>query len=362
MPSGSPRDFPNAEWGFYAHRLINRLAIYTLPYEMLGFFKAQADRIEERAVLPDNRRYVLLTEGIRHYIDLDVWQSHGHLPPRRWWEYAVAYYEIVRLRDDTAEVMDLEMLSQEICQCIDSLAVASFWKQPEAVDLVPCGMTEVVLRHIWIEHGVLPYQILSMYRLLEEAFMRRDADAVVRYAAELGHYVADAHVPLHTHSNYDGQYSNQRGIHAFWESRIPELLAESEFDLFVGKAVYIEDLNKWVWQVLEESHQLTKDVFRAHQQATQRTPTHLRYEVVLRGEQIVSQESKTYIRYFNEALAGMVERRMRQAIRAVGSIWFTAWVNAGQPQFNTTFSGQYTHEDSLFLRVPAHDCQRAPKR
>jgi hypothetical protein len=27
----------------------------------------------------------------------------------------------------------------------------------------------------------------------------------------------------------------------------------------------------------------------------------------------------------------MVERRMRVAIKAVGSYWYTAWVNAGQP-------------------------------
>ena len=30
----------------------------------------------------------------------------------------------------------------------------------------------------------------------------------------------------------------------------------------------------------------------------------------------------------------MVERRMRQSILAVGSLWLTAWVNAGQPNLN----------------------------
>ena len=329
---------------------------------MLGFFKAHADRIEARAVLPDNRRYVLPNEGIRHYIDLDIWLGRGYHPPQKWWEYAVAYYEIVHQRGDTVELVGQDTLSIDKCHCVDSMAVASFWKQPEAVSLAPCGMAQMELRHLWIEHGVLPYQILAMYRLLEEAFMRRDAEAVVRYAAELGHYVADAHVPLHTHSNYDGQYSNQRGIHAFWESRIPELLAEREFDLFVGKATYISDITSWTWEILKSSHQLTTAVFDAHRQATQRIPTHLQYEVALRGEQVVSQESKMYIRQFNEGLNGMVERRMRQAIRAVGSIWFTAWVNAGQPPIDTTIAFQRTLEDSLYLQLPAHDCQRTLKR
>lgn len=69
-----------------------------------------------------------------------------------------------------------------------------------------------------------------------------------------------------------------------------------------------------------------------------------------------------YIRQFNTALNGMVERRMRQAIRAVGSIWFTAWVNAGQPPIDTTIAFQRTLEDSLYLQLPAHDCQRTLKR
>ena len=31
----------------------------------------------------------------------------------------------------------------------------------------------------------------------------------------------------------------------------------------------------------------------------------------------------------------MVERRMRAAIISVGSIWYTAWVDAGQPDLNS---------------------------
>jgi hypothetical protein len=30
----------------------------------------------------------------------------------------------------------------------------------------------------------------------------------------------------------------------------------------------------------------------------------------------------------------MIERRMRDAIIAVGSVWYTAWVDAGQPNLN----------------------------
>jgi hypothetical protein len=43
----------SVEWGFFAHRLINRVAVYTLPTEMIGWFKPQIDYLSEHAVDPD---------------------------------------------------------------------------------------------------------------------------------------------------------------------------------------------------------------------------------------------------------------------------------------------------------------------
>jgi hypothetical protein len=34
---------------------------------------------------------------------------------------------------------------------------------------------------------------------------------------------------------------------------------------------------------------------------------------------------------YNKKLQGMVERRMRASVYATASFWYTAWVNAGQP-------------------------------
>ena len=44
--------------------------------------------------------------------------------------------------------------------------------------------------------------------------------------------------------------------------------------------------------------------------------------------------SVDYSKQYEEMLNGMVERRMRQAIIAVGSFWLTAWTNAGQPNLD----------------------------
>jgi hypothetical protein len=57
-------------WGFYAHRKINRLAVFSLPPEMIGLYKANIDYLTENAVNPDRRRYAVDGEAPRHYIDL----------------------------------------------------------------------------------------------------------------------------------------------------------------------------------------------------------------------------------------------------------------------------------------------------
>jgi hypothetical protein len=41
----------------------------------------------------------------------------------------------------------------------------------------------------------------------------------------------------------------------------------------------------------------------------------------------------------------MVERRMRQAIFAVASFWYTAWVNAGQPDLRQLTQVEFSEED-----------------
>src|SRR5687767_3118209 len=79
-----------SDWGFFAHRLINRVAVYTLPSEMIGWYKPNIDYIAEHAVDPDKRRYATPHEAVRHYIDLDQWGTlpFDHVP--KYWDKALA--------------------------------------------------------------------------------------------------------------------------------------------------------------------------------------------------------------------------------------------------------------------------------
>jgi len=57
-----------SSWGFFAHYRINRLAVFTLPKAMAGFYRANIDYLTEHAVSADKRRYVDSTE--RHSTEL----------------------------------------------------------------------------------------------------------------------------------------------------------------------------------------------------------------------------------------------------------------------------------------------------
>jgi hypothetical protein len=59
-----------------------------------------------------------------------------------------------------------------------------------------------------------------------------------------------------------------------------------------------------------------------------------KYEMVNHNGKKVQDFSAAYAKAYNRALNGMVERRMRSAILAIGSYWFSAWVDAGQPDLN----------------------------
>ena len=165
------------------------------------------------------------------------------------------------------------------------------------------------------------------------AFKSNDYDRILRTSADLGHYIGDAHVPLHTTRNYNGQLTNQKGIHGFWESRLPELFND-DYDFFVGKARYVENPLELAWKIVGESFAAKDSVLRFEAELNERFPSDRKYSFENRGASIMKVYSEDYSKEYDKLLDGMVERRMRQAIITVGSLWFTAWVNAGQPDLD----------------------------
>lgn len=283
-------------WGFFGHRRINEYAVYLLPPEMLVFYKLHLAYIRDHAVDADKRRYILKAEAPRHYIDLDHYGAYpfSNLPRRL--DSALA-----RFGEDSLEA-----------------------------------------------HGLLPWRILQMTGTLTKAFRSRDGRAILKTSADLGHYIGDAHVPLHTSSNHNGQQTGQHGIHAFWESRLPELLADAEWDFLVGRAAYIPNMEERVWQAILESAAAVDTVLRMERRLTASQPADARYAFEWRNQQVVKQYAAGFSRKYNSLLRGMVERRMQQAMLMVASAWYTAWINAGQPALGA-LEAPLPAADSLLL-------------
>ncbi len=64
-----------------------------------------------------------------------------------------------------------------------------------------------------------------------------------------------------------------------------------------------------------------------------------------RNGKITRQYSSAFCKAYNEKLNGMIERRMRQSIYAVACFWYTAWVDAGQPDLSKLTSVNFTDAD-----------------
>ncbi|THH41312.1 zinc dependent phospholipase C family protein [Neolewinella litorea] len=338
-------------WGFFGHRRINRLAVFTLPVEMMPFFRANVDYLAEHAVDPDKRRYANDYEAVRHYIDLDHWGQYpfAELPRKyadaRVWQgrlldidspgdTTVWYLDTLLPNDDilllrtAARTVDLKYSDYRRLWYGDLESVS---RDSVLTAGVPLTGDRVVLEDGLSPYGILPYHLVRFHRRLTEAFVDGQADRILQLAAEMGHYVGDAHVPLHTTENYNGQLTGQTGIHAFWESRLPELFADAEYDYFVGPADYIADPETFYWDIVLDSHRLVDSILQTERRLRATYPEDRQLCHEERLGQVVRTPCTEYARAWSRAMNGMVEERFRAAVRAVGSVWYSCWVDAGQP-------------------------------
>lgn len=264
-------------WGFFGHESINQLSVFALPPEMSVFYKRNLEYLVEASVNPDRRRYSVKEEAPRHYIDLDSYGDSLKWKLPKYWTEAVK-----QLGEDTLAA-----------------------------------------------HGIVPWHIVRVVNQLREAFFTNDVLAILRCSAELGHYVADANVPLHTTRNHNGQLTGQHGIHGFWESRLPELFSD-RYDFVVGPSTYVPDVQQRAWEAVWSAHRAVDSVL-TEERLLAGAFGESKYNHETKGKQTIRVYSRNYASRYHEKLSGMVERQMRASVRMVADLWYTAWVDAGQP-------------------------------
>ncbi len=263
-------------WGFYCHKLINQKSVYALPPGMIEFYKMNEAYLTKHAVDPDLRKHSIEKEGAQHYIDIDHYGLHPFDSVPKFWKDAVSKY------------------------------------------------TEDTLR----KYGVLPWTIHDYYYRLVKAFKELDTAKILKLSADLGHYAADACVPLHVTENYDGQLTDQRGIHKLWETYIPDRFVKSyKLDFIV--AHYYSNSTDTTWKMLKHSFSLMPKVLSEDRLLRAKFEQDKTYTIYAGKKK--KGFSTQYIDAYNSKIDGMVEQQLKQSISFVSSLWYSAWVDAGQP-------------------------------
>lgn len=266
-------------WGFFAHRKINEHAVYALPKPLFGFYKLHLDYLTAHATDADNRRYVADDEACRHYLDGDRYEC-----------------------------------------------AAPFDTLPHTYKQAVALYTEDTLK----AHGIVPWHIQAMLYRLTEAFRERHADRILKLSADLGHYVGDLHVPLHATSNYNGQKTGQHGIHALWESRLPELFFE-DYVMLTGQAVYLETGSELIWKAMGESFALKDSVLGSERRVSAGFPDALKYSWEMRGQTPVKVYARPFCEAYHRETGQLIQDRMRASVYLLACLWYSCWINAGQP-------------------------------
>jgi hypothetical protein len=287
-----------SSWGFLVHRTLHQLAVYKLPGPLQKFFYQNMDSLVAHSVRPDVRRHTDSAEAPKHYINLEA------------------------LGDSAAWKMPLHWQKAVLLYPKDSL----------------------------FKYGYVPYHIVWMKGKLAEAFRSRNRDSILFYAADLGHYIADAHVPLHTTTNHDGQLTNQRGLHSLWESILPDLELE-HYNLYSGKkATYLADPAAAIWQAVRRAHVLVKDVLKSEQQASAAFTDTTKFRIQLRNNREVRTFTPEFAKAYSRQLGNMVNDQLRYAASLIADFWYTAWVDAGKPDLRGLMDKPFMREDKIRLK------------
>lgn len=259
-----------------------------LPREMGMFFYNHIDYITEESTVPDLRKYTMgdRQEAPRHYCDLE------------WFHYSGRASMPATLQE----------------------AIARYGK--DSLD----------------KYGILPWYIPEMVNKLTEAFRHKRKAEILLLAADLGHYVGDAHMPLHTSVNHNGQFTGQEGIHAFWEAQLPEQFGKN-YKLYVGEVHYIDNVQQATWDMIDSSHALVEELLQKEAKMKKDNPLDKQYVLGPDGAPLKNKfgqpvHTYEYAHIYHELLNGMVERQMRLALRHTAELWYTAWVNAGKPDLS----------------------------
>lgn len=270
-------------WGSWGHKHISRAAVFALPVEMRMFYYNHIDYITESAVVPDLRRPLLndKAESPRHFLDVE--------------DFGIPITEFPKTSKEAFSKYDSAFLNKS---------------------------------------GILPWYIQDLMAKLTKAFKTRNKSDILFLSSEISHYIADAHMPLHTSSNYNGQLTGQKGVHSLWETTLPQMFGKN-FDFHTATPRYISDVTDYTWKMIAQSHSMVDSVLTAERTVRNRFDSTTMYKRDAAGNTVLFYNnpvfSNEYAAAFQKQMGDMVEHQLRLSIYDISCYWYTAWVDGGKP-------------------------------
>ena len=257
---------PAAAWGFEAHKFILTQAIKLLPDDIRPYFEKHRDVFVERAIDPDlwrNAGYE--EESPNHFLDMDAYGPHPFKDLPHEYDAAVKKH----------------------------------------------GQAFVT------RNGTLPWRAEEMYRKLVEAFTQKASysrDNIKYFAAWVGHYVGDAHVPFHAALNHDGQLTGQHGLHSRFETELFERYRD-KLNVSPGPVVTVKNPRELMFESLTASFTFVQTILDADKRA-------------IAGRDVYDDQ---YFTMFFSKAQPVLEKRLADSIQATASVITAAWTEAGKP-------------------------------
>ena len=254
---------PALAWGPVAHDVVTTWAIQTLPPEIRSFFENNRQFLIQHANDPDALMKTDRYERMRHYIYLD---KYGLFP------YPTLPHDYLKAKEKF--------------------------------------MTSRISRD-----GMLPWQVGEYSLRLTKAMKAGDWEEVRLDAAALAHYLADAHDPLHTTQNFDGQFTLQTGLSLRFDIHLFERYSKL-FIMHPESADKIDDPTEYAFQRCLESNVWVDLILWSDLRAREGLPDY---------------NDEYFDRFYNR-VGPTVVHEINEAAHDAGSYWYTAWLNAGRPQ------------------------------
>jgi len=252
-------------WGTVGHRKINQHAPASFPHSMEFLRASWTILLPAHGSDADKRKAWDPDEEVKHYIDIDNYPEF--------------------------------LLNGKIPQTYDSIVALH-------------GESFV------LDQGTLPWATLIAFDSLKNCFQRMDWNKAGLFAADLGHYIADGHQPLHLTRNYNGQYSGQDEIHSRYESKM--------IGTYQNEIVYqddsafhqIQDVRGYVFSYIYYNYQDLDSLLFADSTAYANAG--------------YSYSSQYYSMLWDSTKSFTIDLFKRASYSLAGLI-YTAWVQAGSP-------------------------------